>query len=42
MNPADVMNLPVGLIDEMDRVLRDEARERRRAEARAKSRRGAR
>lgn len=39
MNPADVMRLPVGLLDIMDELLRDEARARRRAESRAKSRR---
>lgn len=31
------MDLPVGLLDTMDQVLRDEERARRRAEARAKS-----
>jgi hypothetical protein len=34
------MRLPVGLIEAMDHVLRDEARARRRAEARAKAHRG--
>jgi hypothetical protein len=33
------MHLPVGLLDIMDQVLRDEARARRRAESRAKARR---
>jgi hypothetical protein len=32
------MDLPLGLLDEMESVIRDEARERRRAAARAKSR----
>lgn len=39
MSPADVMALPVGLLAEMDRVLRDEARARARAESRAKRKR---
>ena len=38
MNPADVMDFPIGLIDEMNRVLKDEQRAQRRAQARAKTR----
>jgi hypothetical protein len=38
LNPADVMDFPLGLLDEMDRVLKDEARARRIAERRAKAR----
>ena len=38
MNPADVMDIPLGLLEEMDRVLRDEQRAKRRAEARRKTR----
>lgn len=34
------MNYPLGLLDEMDHVLKDEARARRRAEQRARARRG--
>jgi hypothetical protein len=40
LNPADVMGLPAGLLAEMDAVLRDEERARRRADARAKAKRG--
>lgn len=31
MNPADVLELPIGLIEEMAQVLKDEERARRRA-----------
>jgi hypothetical protein len=38
MNPADVMTLPLGLLREMEGVLRDEDRAQRRAQAKARAR----
>jgi hypothetical protein len=34
------MDMPAGLLEEMNQVIRDENREHRRAEARAKAKRG--